>query len=123
MSTILSVGQTVRARFRIAEELFGREVVHAEAGDFGTVVNLAPGCLPTISFRPSGTTYDCAPDEVEPVKPGMDVNPVAPDEEVTVRIKYVTCRECDGVGRATTDGDRRITCPTCRGFLQELVRI
>lgn len=118
----MRIGDTVRAKFRISEELFGERVVHAESGEFGTVLDLVPGCLPTVRFRESGSVYDCSPDEIERVEKGDDRTP---------QFVYVTCKHCEGHGRVIqterlghgASVSALIKCPACEGFTQDMVRL
>ena len=69
----LQVGTEVRARVRIVDHSDGSgpSVVHAEPGDLGTVVGMVADCLPTVTWHPSGTTFDCDPEtELEVVRGG-----------------------------------------------------
>lgn len=43
----------------------GRNYIHAEPGDLGTVVDHFEGCLPTVKWDQTGTSCDVAPDEVQ----------------------------------------------------------
>lgn len=117
----MQAGNTVRAKTKITEELYPDVwVMHAKPGELGTVLATNPGRLPTIKFHESGTTYDCAPEEIELVG----------DADQTPRFAYVTCEACEGQGRVietTTLGavsfSAPITCKACEGFQQALVRI
>ncbi len=78
----LRLNDTVRAKTRVVDD---NGWVHAERGDFGTVIDLRPGYLPTVSFRPSGTVYDVAPDEVEVVSRKVVLTAVSVHDEITAK--------------------------------------
>lgn len=67
----LKKGQRVKAKFRIFDNPNNSQnwgLVHAEAGEEGTVVHVEQGLWPTVTFDRTGTTTNVTDFEVEPLK-------------------------------------------------------
>jgi len=58
------VGDWVVAMAPVGETYQGELILYALPGQFGRVIELSEGCLPTVRWSDSNMVYDCHPDEM-----------------------------------------------------------